>query len=82
MYDVVVENGLVVYPEKTLLAHIGISGGKIERVSTKRGLKGKRSFDVLMRRAAMFFPVSSIPIPILYISMTSKISQKRLRLVE
>jgi dihydropyrimidinase len=45
MYDVVVRNGLVIYPEKTLLADLGISGGKIKSVSTKLGLNGKRSFD-------------------------------------
>ncbi len=45
MYDVVVQNGLVVYPEKTLLADIGISAGKIKSVSTKLGLKGKSYLD-------------------------------------
>ena len=33
-YDVVVRGGLVIYPEKTVRADIGIQNGTIEKVSS------------------------------------------------
>jgi len=44
-YDVVVKNGLVVYPEKTVRAEIGIGGGRIEAVSTGAPLQGETVVD-------------------------------------
>ena len=44
-YDVVVKDGLVVYPEKTLRADIGVEHGRIEKVSGEEPLQGRRVID-------------------------------------
>ena len=44
-YDVVIHGGLIVYPEKTIRAEIGIQGTVIDRVSSDTSLKGKREID-------------------------------------
>jgi dihydropyrimidinase len=44
-YDVVVRGGLVVYPEKTIRADIGILNGSIERVSGDGAIQGKGTVD-------------------------------------
>jgi dihydropyrimidinase len=44
-YDVLVRNGLVVYPEKTVRADIGIRGGSIESVSPGKSMDGVQVVD-------------------------------------
>ncbi len=44
-YDVVIHGGLVVYPEKTMRADVGIQGSVIEIISSDTPLKGKREID-------------------------------------
>ena len=44
-YDWLIRGGLVVYPERTILADIGITGEKIAEVGTPGSLEGKKVVD-------------------------------------
>jgi dihydropyrimidinase len=44
-HDLVVKKGLVVYPEKTIRADIGVAGGKISEISEETGLEGRQVID-------------------------------------
>ncbi|MGC9311955.1 MAG: amidohydrolase family protein [Sediminispirochaetaceae bacterium] len=44
-YDVVVKNGFVIYPDKTIRADIGIKGGTISKIDTPDTLKGSKVID-------------------------------------
>ena len=44
-YDCTVKNGLLVYPEKTISADLGITGAKIEAIETPGKIEGEMSID-------------------------------------
>ncbi len=44
-YDVVIKNGFIVYPDKTVRGDLGIKGEKIAKISSPESLKGKKEIN-------------------------------------